>query len=213
MSPADARWPAPPSTLDLIEELIDRYAPALALPLPAGAPAAGPPAGADGPARFDAQIRRHADQVQVPPPAVLDQVRLGLQARAALLAEYGAHTLDTLADAQPTGSPHEHAAQVRQWQNEGRLLTVPWRGQRLLPGFQFADGHTPHPVLADITAALAGRSDWGRALWWPWPHELLDDQRPIDLLTGAPGHVRASDLIGRRLLHAAASPPVMFGAL
>lgn len=197
---------AVPSTAALIDELVGRYSPDLDVPPPArpsnptGARSA---AGVDGHSRLADLLARHAHHVHVPPPAALDQVRRNVELHVALLAEYGALTLPALADRQP-GTPAEAAARVQHWHRQQQILTVTWRGQMLLPGFQFTADLRPHPIVGDVLAAQADHSDWARAVWWVLPHDLLDDACPVDLLGDAP--VDRHQPGGRQLLTAATAP-------
>lgn len=128
-------------------------------------------------------VDRYAPEVDVPPPAVLDQVRRNAQLRASLLQEFGAVTAEELADL--VGSrARRRRTMVDNWVRADRVVAVGWRGQTLVPGFQLLPDAQPDPLLQPVLAALRayGAEPWERALWWTMPAPRLSGRRPVDLL-------------------------------
>lgn len=128
-------------------------------------------------------VDRYAPDIEIPPPAVLDQVRRNAQLRASLLQEFGAVSAEELADLVGSRAVRRRTV-VDNWSRADRLVAVSWRGQTLVPGFQLlSDGH-PDPALQPVLATLRqyGAEPWERALWWALPAPRLDGKRPVDLL-------------------------------
>lgn len=131
-------------------------------------------------------IAHYAPDIDIPQPAVLDQVRRNIELQVDMLREFGAVTAGELADL--TGSRAKRArTTVDNWRRAHKIVTIRWRDQTLVPGFLlFPDAH-PDPVAQPVLARLAdqGFSDWQAALWWTVPAPALDGARPVDLLLKA----------------------------
>lgn len=128
-------------------------------------------------------VDRYAPDVDVPPPAVLDQVRRNAKLRASLLQEFGAVSAEELAELVGSRAVRRRTV-VDNWVRADRVVAVGWRGQTLVPGFQLLpDGH-PDPLLQPVLRTLRdyGAEPWERALWWTVPAPRLAGQRPVDLL-------------------------------
>lgn len=128
-------------------------------------------------------VDRYSPEVEVPPPAVLDQVRRNTQLRASLLQEFGAVTADELADLVDSRAARRRTV-VDNWMRADRVVAVAWRGQTLVPGFQLLGDGRPDPILQPVLAVLRGygAGPWERALWWLLPAPRLSGQRPVDQL-------------------------------
>jgi hypothetical protein len=102
--------------------------------------------------------------------AVADQARRNAEARAALLAEFGA--------VPATDLPAE-------WIQEDRVVTVFHEGATVVPAFQLTSDGQPHPAIRGVITTLraAGAGDWEIALWWINPTSYLGWRRPVDVLT------------------------------
>lgn len=132
---------------------------------------------------LDETIEHYAPVIAIPTPAVMAQAKQNLELRSALLSEFGAWTPAELADFH--GSTGRHRGSLADnWRRRGRVIRVHWRGQALLPGFQFsADGH-PYAAIGKVLDVLrpAGTGEWELALWWVTPTSYLDKRRPVDVL-------------------------------
>lgn len=74
------------------------------------------------------------------------------------------------------------------WKQQGRVFSVPWKGNELYPAFQFRDGQ-PHPHVAKVLRELPEwLSPWQVAFWFTssngWlrgatPAERLDDESMV----------------------------------
>jgi hypothetical protein len=128
-------------------------------------------------------VDRYAPDVDVPPPAVLDQVRRNAQLRASVLQEFGAVTAEELADLVGSRAVRRRTM-VDNWVRADRVAAVGWRGQTLAPGFQLLTDGSPDPVLQPVLALLRkqGAQPWERALWWALPAPRLAGNRPVDVL-------------------------------
>jgi len=152
-----------------------------------------------------AAIARYAPDVDVPPPAVLDQARRNLELQASLLSEFGAVTAAELA--QLTGSrARRPSTVVDNWRRAHKSVAVRWHGDTLIPGFLVTPEAQPDPLAQAALRILADQrfSDWQAALWWVVPAPALDGTRPVDLLLEA-RHADAETqrVIGERLAAAA----------
>lgn len=131
-------------------------------------------------------IEQYTPNIEVPPPAVMDQVRRNIEAQVALLTEFGAVTVEELAKL--AGSKAKRpGVTVDNWRRAHRIMTVRFRDQTLVPGFLLLEtgqpDHTAQPAITQL--AEYGGSDWQTALWWTAPAPALDDQRPVDMLLQA----------------------------
>lgn len=131
-------------------------------------------------------IERYAPDIDVPPPAVLDQARRNLQLRVALLREFGAVSAGDLAEL--AGSRARRASTtVDNWRRAHRIVAVRWHDDTLVPGFLLTTAAVPDPVARPALTVLAeqGFSDWQAAVWWTVPAPDLDGRRPVDVLLEA----------------------------
>lgn len=128
-------------------------------------------------------VDRYAPDIDVPPPAVLDQVRRNAQLRVSLLQEFGAVTAEEVADLVGSRAARRRTV-VDNWVRSDRVVAVGWRGETLVPGFQLLPDAQPDPLLQPVLASLRayGAESWERALWWTLPAPRLSGRRPVDLL-------------------------------
>lgn len=153
-------------------------------------------------------VDRYSPAIDIPPPAVLDQVRRNAQLRTSLLAEFGAIEAHELADLVGSRARNRMSV-VDNWRRAGRVVVVPWKGKALVPGFQLLGDASPDPRLRPVLARLdaQGLGAWEQALWWTVPAPRLGGARPVDLLlrTRSAGPEVAEGLEDR-LLEAAHRP-------
>ena len=131
-------------------------------------------------------IERYAPDIDVPPPAVLDQARRNLELRVAMLREFGAIGAAELAEL--VGSQARRpATTLDNWRRAHRIVAVRYRDKTLVPGFLLLEGGQPDPAARAALAVLdkQGFGDWQRALWWTVPSPALDGVRPVDVLLAA----------------------------
>lgn len=74
------------------------------------------------------------------------------------------------------------AAKANRLKGEGKIFAIPGPKGDRFPLFQFSDEGAPYPIVAEVLAALAGKSPWSIALWFVSPNGWLDGERPVDLL-------------------------------
>jgi hypothetical protein len=131
-------------------------------------------------------IERYAPDIEVPPPAVMDQVRRNIEAQVALLTEFGAVTVEELAKLAGSKAKRPNVT-VDNWRRAHRIITVRFRDQTMVPGFLLLETGQPDPTAQPAISQLAeyGASDWQAALWWTAAAPALDDQRPVDVLMQA----------------------------
>jgi hypothetical protein len=102
-------------------------------------------------------IERYAPDIDVPPPAVLDQARRNLQLRVAMLREFGAVSAAELADL--VGSTARRPATlVDNWRRAHRVVAVRWRDKTLVPGFFLLEDGQPDPAARGVLMAAVGRA-------------------------------------------------------
>jgi hypothetical protein len=146
-------------------------------------------------------IARYAPDIDVPPPAVLDQARRNLELQVAMLREFGAIPAAELG--RLAGSrARRPGTTVDNWRRAHRVVALRWHDETLVPGFLLLADGRPDPVARPALTALAAQrfSDWQAALWWAVPAPALDGRRPVDLLLavrGAPAEEvqRAADAL------------------
>lgn len=147
-----------------------------------------------------AALDRYAPDVDVPPPAALDQVRRNLQLRVSLLREFGALYAEDVAELAGS-SARKPGVTLDNWRRARRVATVKWHGRTCVPGFFLRDDGTPDPHARAALTVLAaqGFSDWEAALWWILPAAALDGARPVDLLLQArsSGSADVADTLAR----------------
>lgn len=118
---------------------------------------------------------------EVPSPAAVLQARRNAEARIQLVGEFGG--LSSAEVAERAGSRAKNrAALAHRWKQEGRILSVIHQGAEIFPGFQFDENGQPREAIRTIISTLAGRSQWGIALWFIVANGWLDGRRPVDLL-------------------------------
>jgi hypothetical protein len=153
-------------------------------------------------------VERYSPSIEVPPPAVLDQVRRNAQLRTAMLQEFGAVDARELADL--VGSKaRNRLSTVDNWRRAGRVIVVPWHGRALVPGFQLLADGSPDPGLRPVLRILddQGFGPWEQALWWVVPAPRLEGARPVDLLLRAREMTpEGAEQVEARLVHAAVRP-------
>jgi hypothetical protein len=73
-----------------------------------------------------------------------------------------------------------------------RVVSFVWRGERMLPMFQFdrADMGVRAPVGAVLGELDGTFDDWDLATWFALPNAWLDEQAPVDVLDHDPDAVR-----------------------
>jgi hypothetical protein len=83
--------------------------------------------------------------------------------------------------------------QIRQWRDEGRVVSTRTESGEMYPEFQF-DGNLPKPAMGTAIALLEDRyhSAWQIIVWFTHPTARhLDDVDPIHLLDSGPEPVAA----------------------
>jgi hypothetical protein len=131
-------------------------------------------------------IERYAPDIDVPPPAVLDQARRNLELRVAMLREFGAIGSAELAEL--VGSQARRpGTTVDNWRRAHRVVAVRYRDKTVVPGFLLLEGGQPDPAARAALAILdeQGFGEWQQALWWTVPSPALDGARPVDVLLAA----------------------------
>jgi hypothetical protein len=80
---------------------------------------------------------------------------------------------------------------VARWLVGRRILSIDWRGQTLIPLFQF-DRHTmkPRSGVFDVIRELADAfDDWEMNLWFATPSSWLAETSPVSMLDSHPAAV------------------------
>jgi hypothetical protein len=124
----------------------------------------------------------------LPTPAAVLQARRNVEARNALLGEFGALRSSEIAELAGSRAANR-AALANRWRAEQRLVAVPVGDELLYPGFQFTSEGKPHPAVGAALAALRSNaevSDWQAALWFAGANGWLGGRRPVDLLDAEP---------------------------
>lgn len=116
-------------------------------------------------------------------PGWLAQARRNVEARGALLEEFGALTSEEVADISGSRAANRRSTAYR-WRQEKKIFAVCERGRKLHPSFEFdLAGGRPRTVVASALAVLPpGMRGWALALWWTTPLDVLDGARPVDRL-------------------------------
>ncbi|WP_418320300.1 hypothetical protein [Piscinibacter sakaiensis] len=75
-------------------------------------------------------------------------------------------------------------SQLARWIVSGDIISLDWRGQTLIPLFQFdLEQMTIKPEVVALLAALAGRLDNDQASrWLVAPNIWLNDRKPLDCI-------------------------------
>jgi hypothetical protein len=134
---------------------------------------------------IEALTPEHRD---LPTPAAVLQARRNVEARNALLEEFGALRSSDIADLAESRAANR-AALANRWRAEQRLVAVPVGDELLYPGFQFTSEGKPHPAVGAALEALRSNaevSDWQAALWFAGPNGWLGGRRPVDVLDAEP---------------------------
>jgi len=131
--------------------------------------------------------------IPVASPAVVLQARRNAEARAALLAEFGALTASQVAELSGSEAKNRSALAGR-WRREGRLVAVEHQGTVYYPAFQFDEDGKPRPIVESVLDHLADPhvTSWQQALWFTTANGWLDARRPVDLLESEPEAVVAA---------------------
>lgn len=140
--------------------------------------------------QLENMIDQLIDLLDAPPnTAMLKQARFNAEARAALIRDHGALTSAQIHDLYGTNARNKAALATR-WRNEGKILGVDYRGERLYPAFQFAADGRPHSVIASVLSLFGpDTGEWQIALWFVTPNGWLDGKRPIDIMISDPDAV------------------------
>lgn len=131
------------------------------------------------------------EQPELPTPSAVLQARRNVEARNALLAEFGALRSSEIAELAGSRAANR-AALANRWRTEQRLVAVSVGDELLYPGFQFTSEGKPHPTVGAALNALRSNaevSDWQAALWFLGPNGWLGGKRPVDLLDAEPDAV------------------------
>jgi hypothetical protein len=131
------------------------------------------------------------EQQELPTPAAVLQARRNVEARNALLAEFGALRSSEVAELAGSRAANR-AATANRWRAEQRLVAVPAGDELLYPGFQFTSEGKPHPTVGAALEGLRSNAevtDWQAALWFVGPNGWLGGRRPVDLLDAEPDAV------------------------
>jgi hypothetical protein len=139
-------------------------------------------------------IARYAPDIDIPPPAVLDQARRNIALQVDLLREFGAISAADLAELAGSRAKRPTTT-VDNWRRAHKVVTVRWREQTLVPGFLLGADGQPNLVAQPALTCLAdqGFTDWQATLWWTVPAPALDGERPVDLLVAAPKNIVGSE--------------------
>jgi hypothetical protein len=126
----------------------------------------------------------------VPPPSWFSQLRRIAVEREAILSEFGALDSDEVAEFAGSQAQNRRSTAHR-WQEKGRIFSVPHHGRTIFPGFQFdSETREPKPAVAEVLRELpAAMHGWLIASWWSTPIDLLEWERPVDLLDSDPARV------------------------
>ncbi len=130
--------------------------------------------------------------VEPPSPSMLWHAQRLAEARATLLAEFGAFTSEDLHRLAGSRASNR-AALAADWRKARRVFAVEHQGRTLFPAFQFDAEGKPLPVIREVLAALGDRHfGWPTALWFTASNGWLDGRRPVELLVADPGAVVAA---------------------
>lgn len=80
---------------------------------------------------------------------------------------------------------------AEQWEQSGRILSVPGEGSDLYPAFQFENSQ-PLPIIAEILnrfRADPGRTRWQNAFWFASANGWLGGPAPMSLISKNPDRV------------------------
>ena len=92
---------------------------------------------------------------------------------------------------------------LARWIVERRVVSFGWRGEYLLPMFQFdrSDMAVSKPVGAVLDAFDGVFDDWDLATWFALPNAWLADRAPVDVLDRAPNAVLQAARTDRFVAH------------
>lgn len=133
---------------------------------------------------------------EVLPAALVAQARRNAEARLSFLTEFGAMSAEQVADLAGSKAKNRHETASR-LKREGRVFAVEHEGLAFYPAFQFDTAGRSRPAVAQVLAA-SDLDGWELALWFATPNGWLDQQRPVDLLDGAPEQVVGAAAEDRR---------------
>ncbi|MCU4185640.1 hypothetical protein K6U06_14830 [Acidiferrimicrobium sp. IK] len=103
--------------------------------------------------------------------------------RAELERDFGLYSTGDVA--RRAGSRgHSPATAVKRWAAAGKIFAVASAaGVDVYPGFCFDVNGRPHPAIAAVVKASAGRlTGWSLAGWFVTPNSRLGGARPVDHL-------------------------------
>lgn len=124
-----------------------------------------------------------------PSSVALRQARRNVEAREAMLKEFGALTSEEVNDLAGSRANNRSALATR-WRKEGRIFSVEHCGRIYFPTFQFDRTGKPLPIIAKVIEHLGvDEKGWQLALWFLTNNGWLGGRRPIDLLESDPDAV------------------------
>ncbi len=92
-----------------------------------------------------------------------------------------------------SGSTARNRSQTAsRWKAEGKVFSMPWRGQEIYPAFQFKDGRPRKAIAAVLSALPDTMSPWERAFWFVSTNGWLDGASPADRLDQAEAVIAAA---------------------
>lgn len=119
-------------------------------------------------------------------PEALRQTKRNVDAREALLNEFGVLTSEEVHDLAGSRAGNKSAMATR-WRKEGRIFAIDHRGRTYFPAFQFDNAGRPLPAIAKVIEHLgADETGWQLALWFITNNGWLGGRRPVDLLESEP---------------------------
>ncbi len=139
----------------------------------------------NSPERMNELVDRMMPLVDPPTSTDLFHARANVEARAAVIEEFGllsSHDIHDLTGAKASNK----AARAARLKKVGKLFAVPFEGRMMYPGFQLDRSGQPRAVMAQVLKVLSGWAGWQIAIWFITENAWLDDQRPVDLLDRAP---------------------------
>jgi len=137
------------------------------------------------------QVRRIGafltESIEVPQTAILEG---RMRANAIRQVIEGGTWLTALQIAAEGGfSPSNPAEPASRWKREGKIFSIPFKGQDLYAAYQFDDDLRPRPVVAKVLKLFRQKKDpWKIAAWFAAENGWLGGVRPLDCLED-PGRV------------------------
>jgi hypothetical protein len=89
---------------------------------------------------------------------------------------------------------------LARWIVDSLVISVAWRGDYLLPAFQFdvASASVRRPVFEVLEALDGTLKDLDLAAWFARPNDRLDGAAPVDMIDHEPGAIVAAAHAARR---------------